>query len=129
MYSTKLLQFFKFVEYILEEEYNNISLWYFVSFISGIVVYFTLRSEPSNQFVLFIFCSSLPLLYLKKYGIFLQFTSCIIVSFSIGILVGKYRTNSVKPTSIDKPIISQIDGTVESIKPTIKAGQFHEKFI
>ncbi len=123
MYLTKLSQFFEFIEYTLEAEYHNISLWYFVSFLSGIIVYFTLESEPSTKFLLFAFCFSLPLLYLKKYGIFLQFISCIIVTFIIGILVGKYRKINIDPASIEKPIISQVSGVVESIKPTIKGMQ------
>ncbi len=38
---------FRLAKSILEQEYHNLSLWYFVSFICGIGTYFTLSSEPS----------------------------------------------------------------------------------
>jgi competence protein ComEC len=119
----KLSKCLKFVENTLEAEYQNISLWYFVSFLTGIIVYFTLESEPKLQSVLFAFFASIPLLYIKKYSIFLQFLSCLILAFMLGMLVAKYRKDNLDPVSIEKPIISQISGIVESIKPTIKGMQ------
>ena len=108
---------------ILEEEYNNLSLWYIVSFISGIIFYFTLESEPSTQLVTLVFLSSLPLLYLRKYNLLLQFISSLTVAFAMGVLVGKYRVANLNPISIEKAVISKIDGVVESIKPATKGMQ------
>ncbi|WP_425363691.1 DUF4131 domain-containing protein [Candidatus Tisiphia endosymbiont of Hybos culiciformis] len=102
---------------ILEQEYHNLSLWYFVSFICGIGTYFTLSSEPSFIFILAIFTISLSLLILRN-NIFGRFIAGIIIAFSCGMVVGKYRVSNLHVISIKKPITSRISGIVESMKPT-----------
>ncbi|WP_375330796.1 ComEC/Rec2 family competence protein [Candidatus Tisiphia endosymbiont of Oplodontha viridula] len=108
---------FKLAKSILEQEYHNLSLWYFVSFIYGIVIYFTLSNEPSFISILAIFTISLSLIILRN-NIFGRFISGIIIAFSCGMLVGKYRISNLHVVGIKKPIISQIGGTIESMKPT-----------
>ncbi len=102
---------------ILEQEYHHLSLWYFVSFICGIGTYFTLSSEPSFISILAIFVISLSLLILKN-NIFGRFIAGIIIAFSCGMVVGKYRVSNLHVISIKKPIVSRISGIVESMKPT-----------
>lgn len=108
---------FKLAKSILEQEYHNLGLWYFVSFIYGIVIYFTLSNEPSFISILAIFTISLSLIILRN-NIFGRFISGIIIAFSCGMLVGKYRISNLHVVGIKKPIISQIGGTIESMKPT-----------
>ncbi|MFY9589306.1 ComEC/Rec2 family competence protein [Rickettsia endosymbiont of Halotydeus destructor] len=108
---------------VFEEEYNNLSLWYFVSFICGIVVYFSLNFEPSFLVIFTIFLFSLLLLLTKKYGIFWQFSSGLVIAFAFGLLISKYRVLNLQGSIIGKPIITEVIGTIESIKPTIHGAQ------
>ncbi|WP_342268213.1 hypothetical protein [Candidatus Tisiphia endosymbiont of Empis tessellata] len=96
---------FKLAKSILEQEYHNLSLWYFVSFICGIGTYFTLSSEPSFISILAIFTISLSLIILRN-NIFGRFIAGIIIAFSCGMLVGKYRISNLHVVGIKKPIIS-----------------------
>lgn len=108
---------------ILEREYHNLSLWYFVSFFAGIIFYFSLPLEPATNHFIILFVFSLPLVVLRKYGIFWQFFSGLIIAFNFGILSSKYRVMHLNNISIEKPIISQVEGVVESIKPTTRGMQ------
>ncbi|MCC8398224.1 MAG: ComEC family competence protein [Rickettsia endosymbiont of Labidopullus appendiculatus] len=105
------------VKSILEQEYHHLSLWYFVSFVCGIGTYFTLSKEPSFISILAIFIISLSLLILRN-NIFGRFLSGIIIAFSCGMLVSKYRVSSLHVSTIRSPIISRVSGMVESMKPT-----------
>ncbi len=113
----------KYLRDILEEEYNNLSLWYFVSFICGIIVYFSLNFEPPFLAILAIFFFSLLLLFTKKYGIFWQFICGLVIAFAFALLISKYRILNLRSRTIGKPIISEVIGTIETIKPTIHGSQ------
>lgn len=112
----------KLLKNILEREYHNISLWYFVSFISGIVIYFSLGTEPSFIVILIFFTVSILLLVLR-HNIFWRFISGLIIAFLFGILISKYRVSTLHVATIEKPIISRISGTIESMKPSIHGMQ------
>lgn len=88
---------FKLAKSMFEQEYHNLSLWYLVSFIYGIVSSY---------------------LIILRNNIFGRFISGIIIVFSCGMLVSKYRISNLHVVGIKKPIISQIGGTIESMKPT-----------
>lgn len=107
----------------LEQEYYNLSLWYFVSFISGIIFYFSLSFEPPWLLIMLIFLGSLLLLYLRRYGLLWHLISGIIVAFTFSLLISKYRILNVNTITLGEPIISKVDGTVESIKFTTKGIQ------
>ncbi len=57
-----LLRLFLSINLILEQEYHNLSLWYCVSFIAGIVTYFTLVNEPSCLLIVSMPIIALPLI-------------------------------------------------------------------
>ncbi len=107
----------------LEQEYYTLSLWYFVSFISGIIFYFSLSFEPPWLLIILIFLGSLLLLFLRRYGLLWHLLSGIIVAFTFSLLVSKYRILNVNTITIGEAIISKVDGTVESIKFTTKGIQ------
>lgn len=106
-----------------EAEYNHLNLWYFVSFICGIIVYFSLNFDFSFSTIGIILLALLILSTSKRYGIIIKFIYGIIIAFTIGLLVAKYRTASVHGQTIHKPIITVVSGKIESIKPTIIGGQ------
>jgi len=108
---------------ILEREYSSLSLWYFVSFIGGIIIYFALPTEPSTLYISALLFFSLPLLTLRKHGILWQFSSSLIIAFNFGMLAGKFRVISLNNIFIEKSVISQVEGIVASIKPTTKGRQ------
>ncbi|WCR56388.1 MAG: hypothetical protein PG979_000445 [Rickettsia asembonensis] len=58
-----MLQYFKIT---LEAGYNNLNIWYFVSFIYGIIVYFSLDFELSFTTIFFIFCACLILTFTRN---------------------------------------------------------------
>lgn len=106
---------------LLEQEYNNLSLWYCVSFISGIVTYFTLDNELSWLFIAFsAFLIILPLIILRR-NIFWRFLLSALIAFWGGLLIGKYRTYSNNPHNFLQTaecVVSPMQGVIKSIKPT-----------
>ncbi len=77
----------------LEQEYHNLSLWYCVSFISGIVTYFSLENEPSFLVISSLSLFILPLIILRRH-ILWRFILSLIIAFFFGLLISKYRTYS-----------------------------------
>jgi ComEC/Rec2-related protein len=115
---------FKYFYRKLEEEYHHLSLWYFVSFIFGIVYFFQNVSE-------FSFYSSLavviPLfilaIYLRNKNLLLFFASACCLSFFIGFFVGSFQTFLVETKPIEKVIIADVTGEVIGIKPSLRGTQ------
>jgi competence protein ComEC len=107
----------KVLRSILEQEYYNLSLWYFVSYLCGITTYFSLSFEPLFLSIFIIFVLSLLLIFCER-NIFWRFAGRLIIFFTFGMMVGKYRIDNLHSVIIEKPIISQIQGQIESIKPT-----------
>ncbi len=112
-----------YLKAIFEAEYNHLNLWYFISFICGIIVYFSLNFDFSFSTIGIILLVLLILSTSKRYSIIIKFIYGIIIAFAIGLLVAKYRTASVHGQTIHKPIITLVGGKIESIKPTIIGGQ------
>ncbi|HJD62305.1 MAG TPA: hypothetical protein LFW14_01750 [Rickettsia endosymbiont of Degeeriella rufa] len=112
-----------YLKAIFEAEYNHLNLWYFVSFICGIIVYFSLNFNFLFSTIGIILLVLLILSTSKRYNIIIKFIYGIIIAFAIGLLVAKYRTASVHGQTIHKPIITLVGGKIESIKPTIIGGQ------
>lgn len=111
--------FQKFCTNKLYVEYHRLSIWYFVSFIVGIISYFALLHEASTRHVISVFAGSLWLLYYKKHDtIWWQFLACLIIAFVFGILVCKYRVSNLQVTPLTLPVISQVEGAISSIRPT-----------
>jgi ComEC/Rec2-related protein len=110
----------KFFKTTLEQEYHNLSLWYFVSFIAGIISYFSLNNEPSLAIILTIFMVALSLIIFRtiRENIFGRFISSLIIAFTLGMLIGKFRVANLHITVIERPVILKIQGEIESIKPT-----------
>ncbi|HJD55129.1 MAG TPA: ComEC family competence protein [Rickettsia endosymbiont of Pyrocoelia pectoralis] len=118
-----------------EAEYDNLNLWYFVSFICGIVVYFTLRFNYSFSTINISLLSFLILSISRKYinnlgkwglidySIIFSFICKVIIAFIFGIVISKNRTMNLHAQTLHKPIITEVSGKIESIKPTIIGGQ------
>lgn len=85
-----------------EAEYNHLNLWYFVSFICGIIVYFSLNFDFSFSTIGVILLAFLILSTSKRYGIIIKFIYGIIIAFTIGLLVA----NITRQVCMVKPSIS-----------------------
>lgn len=107
----------------LLDEYHHLNLWYFVSFIFGIVIYLSLDYEPSVRYISLVFISSIATLYFRKYGVIGAFFSGIIIFFVLGIVVAKYRTLSIDSKSIDHSFSAKIEGKISLIKPVTNGDQ------
>jgi ComEC/Rec2-related protein len=108
----------------LEKEYHVLDLWYFVSFISGIICYFSLHSEPAFIYILCVFTISLFSLFLRKYGILGYFASGLIIAFVFGILISKYRIIRLDIVAhFNQSVISKVKGVISDLRPTIRGNQ------
>ncbi len=107
----------------LLEEYHHLNLWWFASFIFGIIAYFSLPSEPSTKYIAMIFASSFTTLYLRRFGFIGFFISGLIIAFCFGLAVSKYRVVKIDGTSIEKPFATSIEGKITNIKPITKGTQ------
>ena len=107
------------LESILNEEYHQLCLFYFVAFLFGILCYFSFEYEPDIRKILYLFCSSLSLLYLRRFGIIWNFFSILTIFFTFGILTGTIRTYFIHPITLNQHINTLLSGRIESIKPKI----------
>jgi competence protein ComEC len=117
------LKIYSYIINKLEEEYHHLNLWYFVAFISGILLYFTLPFEPSATQVILTFCGSLATLFLRRFGLLYLFLSGIFISFSLGAGVSKYRSSSLELIGLKEQISTSVIGTVSGIKQTTRGVQ------
>lgn len=106
------------ITYNFHQEYYNFNSWYFVGFIFGIIFYFHSGYKLSYLNISIFLIINFSLLALFKKSLFSRFITITVIFFILGILVSKYRSDSLRVTTIKKPIISQISGHIESIKPT-----------
>jgi uncharacterized membrane protein YjjP (DUF1212 family) len=104
----------------LEEEYHHLSLWYFVSFIFGIIFFFYSNDNYSSHSLLFVlFCLTILVkLFHKKDLLWFFIVACLLIFFS-GIFIGHLRVSNIHTNPIDKTIISELSGKIEQVKPTL----------
>lgn len=135
-----ILYSFNYLQMKLEAEYHNLSLWYTVSFIGGILYYFS-----SNQALSFFTISaSLAIslsvllfqelaarveffrmqrthLFTEHFGLLCRFCCLLVISFALGIAACKYRMNKMEEVvTINGEVISNIEGYAQSIKPSTR---------
>ena len=108
----------------LEEEYHHLSLWYFVSFIFGIIYFFQNVSVFSSYYLLVI---TIPLflsaLYFKNKDIVMFFVVTCCFSFFVGFFVSSLRTSLVETKTIQKIVVTDVIGEVIAIKPSLRGMQ------
>ena len=106
----------------LESEFNRLSLWYVVSFIFGIAFYFSLPFEPSIWVVTTAFIITLISLMLSSAmkKLLWQFLSWILCAYMFGIVISKYHVMITNTKTIETPVITNITGIIDSIRPTTK---------
>lgn len=113
----------------LEQEYHNLNLWYFVSFVFGIIYFFYIKSFLPGFFLPFwlFTLASVPLIFLIIYqrvrNLLLFFLFFCIWMFLLGIFTGSFRMYCAWQQSIEKVIVAEIEGDVENIKPTARGYQ------
>ena len=108
----------------LKQEYHHLSLWYFVSFISGIILFFQLL--PNKSLYTLVSCVALSILlirYFRRRNIILYFISACFLGLIAGMIIANIRLDSVKITPIKKTMITTLEGEVEILKPTLKGIQ------
>ena len=107
-----------------EQEYHHLSLWYFVSFISGIVLFFQLL--PIKSLYLLVSSATCCLVlsrYFYKRNLIVYFLSFCILSIIIGMIIANIRLYSIDTKPIKRTVITKIIGEVESLKPTLRGVQ------
>lgn len=108
----------------LEAEYHHINLWYFVSFLSGIIFFFQhpYKFSPYISFLVLIPLAGI-IFYPCNRNIILQFISISIFAFVTGFCVSGLRINTIKINPIKKNIVTDIIGVVSNIKPALRGMQ------
>lgn len=107
----------------LEEEYHHLNLWYFVSFIFGILAYFAITNEPSTRHITTLVLVSLASLYLRRYGLIYILLSGLLISFTLGLGAAKYRAMNLEVMGLKEQTTTPVIGTVSSIKQTTRGAQ------
>jgi len=106
------------------EEYHQLSLWYFVSFIFGIVFFFQGGFTYPLYFVCFVlFVSIFIVVFFCKKSLITLFTGTCLLAFVVGGLISGLRMHLINTKPISKPIISEVIGQIEHIKPTLRGTQ------
>lgn len=108
----------------LEQEYHHLSLWYFVSFISGIILFFQLL--PNKSLYTLVSSAALSILlirYFYRRNVIIYFISSCFLGLIIGMIVANIRLDLVKITPISRILITTLEGEVESLKPTLRGVQ------
>ncbi len=103
---------------LLTDEYQSFSLWLIISFIFGIALYFTLPIELEIwQFLAFL--PILMVIFLYQKGNFLEkLVFLILLSFYLGMVVGKVRYLTIDPQQINFALKSRVSGIVKTITPS-----------
>lgn len=107
----------------LDEEYHHLNLWYFASFIFGIIAYFAITFEPSIEQIVTLTLSAFTSLYLRRYGIIYIILSGALISFALGFGVAKYRTMNLEVIGLKEQTTVSVAGTISSIKQTTRGAQ------
>jgi ComEC/Rec2-related protein len=111
----------------LEEEYHNLPIWYFVSFMLGIIYFFSCAADVTLRVI--IFSASLPIALIcaariwRSEHIIIKFVSYIMLMFCIGLFASYVRTSLNDTHPIQVPIVTNIEGVVENIKPSLRGLQ------
>jgi ComEC/Rec2-related protein len=107
----------------LEEEYHHLSLWYFVSFLFGIVFYFASESLPIKIIALAFIVNCFTGYYFRN-KLIIRFITLNLAGFCIGIFASDFRVLTADSTPIDQMITTELTGTVDSVRPTLRGAQF-----
>ena len=108
----------------LEEEYHYLSLWYFISFIFGIIFFFQTDFTYSIYSILIVLLALAVLSgFFRRRNLLLFFISNCLLVFAIGMLVSNIRISGVSTRPIQKVIVSELSGQVEHIKPSLRGTQ------
>ena len=108
----------------LEEEYHHLSLWYFVSFIFGIIFFFYSNDNYSSySLVVVLFCLTILVKLFHKKDLFWFFIAICLLTFCSGVFIGHLRVSNIHTNPIDKIIISELSGKIEQVKPTLRGTQ------
>lgn len=108
----------------LEREYHHLSLWYFVSFIFGIVFFF----QSNIDFSIYIIAAGITIIPILIWSacqsrLLFQFIAFCLVAFSVGVAASHLRLATINTNPITKTMISQISGVITQIKPSLRGTQ------
>ncbi|GAB4163124.1 MAG: hypothetical protein Tsb006_1880 [Rickettsiaceae bacterium] len=114
----------RYVRKKLEEEYHHIGLWYFASFIFGIIFFFQDLSEiPFYWYLIFVVPLAAFAIFFKEKDIILFFSTFCLLMFLSGVFISSFRTYAITTKPITKNITRVISGEVTNLKPTLKGYQ------
>nr|WP_245406594.1 hypothetical protein [Orientia tsutsugamushi] len=101
------------VNKLIAEEYHNIGLWFIVSFIFGIALYFALPSEPQIWQILLVLPAFIVIFIIIRNSFLSKTLLLILFCCYLGVIVGKIRYLTANTYHIDTIIKSKIYGTIK----------------
>ena len=106
-----------------EAEYHHLSLWYFVSFIFGIIYYFQDTTSFSYYRLLLVPFFLLASLYFRNKNVIVFFFLACLLSFMFGFCISYARTTLVTTKPIIAPMVGEVSGKIINIKPSLRGSQ------
>lgn len=111
---------YKSIKNLFDLEYHQLSLWYFVSFIFGIIYSFAYSNLYNLQILLMVIVISYLLGWLIRNSYEISsFFIMLVVSFVFGIMVTEIRVHYHKTEAISQMFSGEIKGKIEQITPTV----------
>lgn len=113
------------MEKLLIAEYDNLGLWYIVSFVCGIALYFILPSEIAIYHISFILSACLILVVITQTHYIIKVCSLLVLCCCLGVTVGKIRYITYNVCHISDKIKSKVVGKVKRIIPAARGVIIH----
>jgi competence protein ComEC len=108
---------------VLELERDRWFLWVPVLFAGGIGIYFQLPAEPHWTLPLAGLLAAIALRLLLRRGVLAAVTTAVLLSFALGLVAAKARTEALRAPVIARPTaVVEITGHVERIEPRLPKG-------
>lgn len=112
---------------MLEKEYHQHILWYFIAFIYGIASYFTTNHFLGIPAILILILSSsiCAVFTIRSNFLLGSFLLLLIASFASGLLISELRMRSITTTTLKNAISGSLTGIIEEVAPA--RGGIHVK--
>jgi len=107
-----------FIQNEVALEYNDLSLWYFISFIFGCAIYYSSLKHYTPSYIGYLFIISISLSYVLRNRFYLKFLILLCAFFTAGLGISLLQDYRPKPLPFPEDSIVNIQGKIERISKT-----------
>lgn len=104
-----------FIQQEVTLEYNDLSLWYFISFIFGCAVYYSSSKHYNPSYIGCLFVISASLSYIVRNRFYLKFLVLLCAFFTAGLGISLLQDYRPKPLPFAEDTIVNLQGKIERI--------------